>query len=245
MSESEDAVQRSDAYRTYMSSYYAKDPQAARTHQRKLAWLQHNYASHLPKINGARCLEIGPGKGELLQWLTERSIEVHAVDLSEEIVRYCNEILPGSTELVNDTAAYLERHTAEYDVVFMLHVLEHVQKQDVIPLLRAVRAALVPGGRLIVEVPNMGNPFIGLYSRYVDFTHEVGFTAESLEFVFSAAGFTNANARAAELPQDRPYRILQHMAERLIGFVYRITGLAIGVRTPRLISHSIFAVGVR
>ena len=232
-------------YSSYMSAYYARDPRAARTHERKLAWLQHNYSSYLVQGAAVHCLEIGPGKGELLEWLSARGMQVHAIDLSEEVVEHCNHVLPGSVELVTDSIEYLRSHVDKFDLIFMLHVLEHVRKQDVLPLLRAVRMALKPGGRLVVEVPNMAHPLIGVYMRYVDFTHEVGFTSESLEFVLVSSGFADVVTRPAEMPPDRWYRALQFGAMKIVALVHRIIGLAVGVRTPTVTSHSIYATGVR
>ena len=79
-----------------------------------------------------------------------------------------------------------QRHTT---CVVMLHVLEHVPKSETIRLLTAIRRSLAVGGRLLVEVPNMGDPLNGTYFRYGDFTHEVGFPEESLRYVLTQAGF--------------------------------------------------------
>jgi hypothetical protein len=47
---------------------------------------------------------------------------------------------------------------------------------------------LKPGGKVFIKTPNMENPF-NLRSRYMDFSHEVGFTEHSLYEVLSTAGF--------------------------------------------------------
>jgi len=71
----------------------------------------------------------------------------------------------------------------------MFHVIEHVAKRQAVPFLNAVRKALAPGGVLLLETPNMANPFLGLTFRYADFTHEVGYTETSIHYVLQAAGF--------------------------------------------------------
>ena len=48
----------------------------------------------------------------------------------------------------------LQEHVEEFDLILMLHVLEHVTKDETIAFLQAVRGALKPHGKLVVEVPN-------------------------------------------------------------------------------------------
>ena len=92
-------------------------------------------------------------------------------------------------EATADTEQFLASQPGAFDVITMLHVIEHVPKASVIPLLAAARTALTPHGRLLIEVPNMGDPLNGLFYRYDDFTHEVGFTETSLRYVLGKAGF--------------------------------------------------------
>ena len=52
-----------------------------------------------------------------------------------------------------------------------------------------MHACLKRGGFLYVKTPNMANPFVNTAGRYIDFTHEVGFTEKSLRQVIEAAGY--------------------------------------------------------
>jgi hypothetical protein len=69
----------------------------------------------------------------------------------------------------------------------------------------------------------MGDPFNGVYARYGDFTHEVGFTEESLRYVLLQAGFgeieflepLGATGRAARFAQ-RTARTTLHGLLRLL-----------------------------
>jgi len=225
----------------YLSSYFGTERHAERDEVRRIGGFVHNFADMLPE-RGAVCLEIGPGKGEILHWLVQRGYQVRGVDVSSEVVDFCNRSLPGCVEHASDTEEWLNSHPAEYDVVLMLHVLEHIPKRHVVSMLCAIRKALRPGGRLLIEVPNMGNPLVGLNMRYADWTHEVGFTVESLRYVVLAAGFPGVVVRPIELPPDRWYRFLQKAAQRMLALALRIVGLAVGVRSPSVIAHYICAV---
>jgi 2-polyprenyl-3-methyl-5-hydroxy-6-metoxy-1,4-benzoquinol methylase len=65
------------------------------------------------------------------------------------------------------------------DVIVAKAIVEHLAKADLIGLLDAMAGALRPNGMVLIEVPNMDWLLSG-HERYMDLTHEVGFTRESL-----------------------------------------------------------------
>ncbi len=163
--------------------------------------LRRTYARHFPEDRAAEMLEIGPGWGhllELLRWDLGYS-NLRAVDVSQEVVQFCNRCVPDSTIHVADTAGYLRQHPARFDRVFAFHVLEHVPKTEVVDLVRAIRTALRPGGKLVVEVPNMANLMTAGYLRYADLTHESGYSETSLRFLLESADLAEV-----ECFEDRP-----------------------------------------
>jgi SAM-dependent methyltransferase len=145
------------------------------------------------------------------------------VDISPEVVSVCNTILPGSTALVHDSATYLESRQEEFDFILMLHTLEHVPKEQVLPLLRAIRAALNPGGKLVVEVPNSEHPVVGARNRYADFTHTIGFTDLSLKFVLQNSGFSNVSVYGCKIPRKSLARTVQRAAQDTVEFFLGLT----------------------
>lgn len=191
--------------------------------------LQYRYVSHLPADRNAPILEIGPGFGEFLELLANLGYRnVRGVDLSPEVAAYCNQLMPGSVTVVEDTAAYLQAHRHQFSAVAMFHVIEHVPKLQAIPLLSAIREALTPGGALLLETPNMANPFLGLTFRYADFTHEVGYTETSIRYVLQAAGFRQISIFEAALPANHWARLAQRVGQQgmkgLIRLIYAIYG---------------------
>ena len=152
------------------------------------AWT--TYGQQLPENRSAPLLEIGPGGCELVELLTREQgyTNVAVVDREPEAIEHARALGVAAT-LSDDLVDHLETAPERYEAVLMLHVLEHIPKVSTIRVLEAVRTALRPDGSLFIEVPNMGDPFNGVYARYGDFTHEVGFTEESLEYVLRRAGF--------------------------------------------------------
>jgi 2-polyprenyl-3-methyl-5-hydroxy-6-metoxy-1,4-benzoquinol methylase len=226
--------------RAYMSIDYDHYLTAHLTHIAPPATLQRNalvvlkhHGKYLPPDKNAAILEIGPGYGALIDCLRTRCgyRDVSAVDVSSEVVAACNKIAPGSTTLAEDTAAFLRERREEFDLVLMLHVLEHVPKENVTPLLEAIRHALRKNGRLVVEVPNVLHPVTGPYHRYHDFTHTVGFTDQSLAFVLRNSGFQNVTIYGCRTPRTNPARLVQRTAQDALEF---FLGLVLGLYLPRL-----------
>ncbi|MFZ0315045.1 MAG: class I SAM-dependent methyltransferase [Candidatus Korobacteraceae bacterium] len=180
-----------------------------------------HHGKYFPADKDAAILEIGPGFGTLIEHLHQQCCyrNVNAVDVSPEVVAACNRILPGSTVLAEDTAAFLRQRPAAFDLVLMFHVLEHVPRDSVMPLLEALRASLKSNGKLIVEVPNIAHPVMGAYNRYHDFTHTIGFTDQSLGFVLRNAGFREVTVYGCRMPRKNPLRLLQRSAQDVVELV--------------------------
>lgn len=208
----------SGEYDQYLTSYYSQD-------MVRLGWnaatVFDHHGSHFPADKGASILEIGPGTGTLIGFLHHQCgyLNVRAVDISQEVVNACNSILPASTELVEDSAVYLENYKGEFGLILMLHTLEHIPKDQVLPLLKAIRAALQPGGKLVVEVPNSEHPVVGTRNRYADFTHTLGFTDLSLKFVLQNSGFSNVAVYGCKIPRKTPARLIQRTAQDAVEFL--------------------------
>lgn len=163
----------------------------------KLEQFEINYRRLFPSDPGAALLDIGIGKGEMLSCMKNWGYaNFNGIDISPSTVALCSSIgLP--CELVEDTASWLRGHKGAFDLITLLDVLEHVKKEDIIPLLKALKGALKQGGVLIVQVPNMQASDSQLH-RYNDFTHEAGFIENSLRQVLLVAGFSDISIAGFE-----------------------------------------------
>ncbi len=174
-----------EIYDKYLEhNFGTQEPHALKPH-----WFAHNYRALLPAERATPMLDVGPGLGEWLDCVKAWGYTaVTSIDLSPQVVTHCRS-RGHAVELVADTTGWLNAHAEQFGVITLLDVLEHVPRDKTVPLLTALGAALAPGGRLIVQVPNGQNPD-GLLYRYGDFTHTAGFTESSLTEVFRAAGFS-------------------------------------------------------
>ena len=55
---------------------------------------------------------------------------------------------------VPDIKTFSRENQSRFDMIIMSHVLEHIQKQDIVPALKSVKSMLSENGRLCVISPN-------------------------------------------------------------------------------------------
>jgi 2-polyprenyl-3-methyl-5-hydroxy-6-metoxy-1,4-benzoquinol methylase len=174
-------------YRRYTSTTVLPEGTDARA---LLAWSRGYFTAHvgplLPSDRAARIAEVGCGWGRYLTALADAGYaNVQGVDVSEEQVAYARDVLHLTNVVHGDAAGWLNAQPARFDCVLALDVFEHLQTDALVALTRAAHAALRPGGRLIVQVPNALAPLSPL--RYADVTHVRAFTPGSLAQLFRMA----------------------------------------------------------
>lgn len=170
--------------------------------QGKRQWFRKYVAKYyLPLINSSRkevkILEIGCGKGFLLEALSDRGFNnLFGVDLSPEDINQATELVPAAHIMCSSAIQYLDNNSENFDVIILKAMLEHNEKTHILPLLIKIKESLKSGGTVIIDVPNMDWLFAP-HERYMDFTHETGFTKESLQQLMS-----NVFSNVAIIPVD-------------------------------------------
>ena len=201
------------------------------------------YRRWLPEDRDAAILDFGCGGGEFLHFLGEQGYRrAQGIDFSAEQVRRCHERGLDAVEHVTDAAAWLDARKGQLSRIVMNDVLEHIPKTECIATLERLRRALAPGGQLLIKVPNCANVF-GLVARYLDFTHEVGFTESSLRQVLVTAGFSDVEVTGLPVPLKlRPKRLAYWTLNRLYVAVHRAVYVAaVGSDAPRILSKLLLA----
>jgi SAM-dependent methyltransferase len=109
------------------------------------------------------------------------------VDISEEQVQIARAQGTADVELA-DLRDVLRALEGTLDLVIARDILEHFPRQELFEILRLVRRALCPGGRILAQVPNGQGLFAGSII-HGDITHESAFTRSSALQLFGASGF--------------------------------------------------------
>jgi 2-polyprenyl-3-methyl-5-hydroxy-6-metoxy-1,4-benzoquinol methylase len=175
-----------EIFDNYIAGAYGERKQE----QFKFKLFEHNYKNYFPSDLNASLLDIGVGKGEMLTCMKDWGyVNYQGIDISPDTIDFCQSLGHPCLK-VEDVPQWLKKHEVRFDTIALLDVLEHVPKDSTVDLLKSIRASLVQNGTLLIQVPNMQAPDAQLH-RYHDFTHEVGYTENSLRQVLLAAGFNN------------------------------------------------------
>jgi len=138
-----------------------------------------------------RALDIGCGRGLVLEQLRARGWAVAGMDWNAENARAVAERLEIPVAAGPDGLDSLEAQS--FDAISMFHVLEH--EQQPLELLRRAHRLLKPRGRLLVGVPNLASTARRLFGRHwtgYDFArHRQVFSPQSLQSALRACGFRN------------------------------------------------------
>lgn len=147
---------------------------------------QADYADRLASASDV--LDIGCGRGELLELLRERGVQASGVDANPEMVEVC--ISRGLRVYHADGLAYLESvPDGSLDGVTALQVVEHLQPTHLVRLLETAFEKLRAGGTLVIETIN-ASCWVAFFESYIrDITHVRPLHPETLKFLVVAAGF--------------------------------------------------------
>ena len=116
---------------------------------------------------GDRVLEIGSGKGRLLQALRQRGVQALGVETNASMVQESRRLF-GDLPLQQIDGTRLPFDDGEFDVVLSFDVFEHIPDSDA--HLREVRRVLKPGGLYLLQTPNKWTNSVFETLRWRSFT---------------------------------------------------------------------------
>jgi len=112
----------------------------------------------LPADKKVKIFDVGCGGGYLLYALREEGyLNCCGIDSSKKQIDIAKEKMD-CVELA-DAFGYLPAHQKEFDVITLIDVAEHLNRDDLFKLLKMINMALRPGGILILHTLNGLSPF--------------------------------------------------------------------------------------
>lgn len=133
-------------------------------------------------------LDLGCGRGEWIELLSENNFNTLGVDLDEGMLDEAR--LCGLKVMQQDALAALAAcASSSCCVISAFHVVEHIEFDSLRKLVEDAHRALRPGGLLILETPNPANLVVSSNNFYIDPTHVRPIPLELLEFVVGYSGF--------------------------------------------------------
>jgi SAM-dependent methyltransferase len=152
---------------------------------------KHIYREHqpLPLHGQGRLLDVGCGAGKFLYAMHCAGWQVTGIDASAAAVDTVRRSL--GLRAFQGTLPHNELQDASLDLITMMHSLEHVHQP--LEVLRAAFRLLVPGGKLVVAVPNIDSlAFRWFGSKWYALDlprHLTHFTPRTLTLMVEDAGF--------------------------------------------------------
>ncbi|MBK5222923.1 MAG: class I SAM-dependent methyltransferase [Acidimicrobiia bacterium] len=150
-------------------------------------------------------LDVGCGRGELLQMLAQNDIEATGVDLDAGMV--AEAVASGMDAHHGDAIDFLRRQPEHsFGAIISTHVVEHLELDLLIELLELSATRLKPGGLFIAETPNPATLLVLGNSYILDPTHVWPLHPSLLTFLCERAGFRSVDllfgAEAADYQMD-------------------------------------------
>ena len=154
-------------------------------------YFEKNYGKILRSVpKNSRILEIGPGSASFAQYLLYKGYEnITVCEIADDNAESLKRFFEDRVKVVHkDVIDYLKTSSDTFDVIFAAQLIEHFTYDDFIRFLEHCYASLNSGGHIIFETINCANITHGLYLRYCDYTHRMGFTPRSLKHFLMAVG---------------------------------------------------------
>ncbi len=151
---------------------------------------------YLPLFAGKKSpvVDVGCGRGELLQLFKKHGIGAHGIDTNGDMVKLCKS--KGLDARQQDAFEHLGNvKDGALGGVTAIHLIEHLPTKRQIELVKLAFRKLAPGGVLAIETPNPQALSIFANSFYMDPTHQKPVHPLTLEFVMQKAGFENVRVQ--------------------------------------------------
>lgn len=214
-------------------------------------WKQDYIRKWLPEDKFAQILEIGCGLGYHLYALRNLGyVNLRGIDISPDMIEIaeCN---VSEVDFLNaDAFEFLQQHKEKYDLIIMFNILEHFTRDEAIEVTKLSFDSLKNNGLILIRTPNAANP-LSFHSLYIDITHEMCYTENSIRDLLGLAGFSKVDIVGIKtynaidkLPKkivkEILFRPMSWMSLNLIRLLYLSQGKFIKVVHP-----DILAIGIK
>lgn len=184
-------------YERYVSRFKAEGAAGIQplspNNRRWLRWRLLPLLASVPRAG--RILELGCGSGQLLGFLqAEGFTGCRGVDLCHEQVALAR--AGGIDAHQGDLFDELQNAAGQFDAILAIDVIEHISRDRMLEFGRLCRAALRPGGVLVVQTPN-GEGLHAGHVIYGDLTHRTIFNESSLRQFLRGLDFAEITVREA------------------------------------------------
>jgi len=176
---------------------------------------QQALARHFAGASGP-ILDLGCGRGTMLQILKARGIDCYGVDAFGPALEVCR---ARRLEVVDSDVFSHLRGLQEDSIggIFCSHLIEHLAPAEALTLLRESYRVIKPGGALVIVTPNPRDLRVLTDIFWLDLSHVRFYPAGLLGPILKEAGFSSA-----ESYEDKHTRYSGALHRRIAGFIRRV-----------------------
>jgi len=161
-------------------------------------------------------LDIGCGRGEWLELMTDNSVDAKGIDLDEGMLAPCRE-LGLNVELADALETLRSMPDSSLSIVTGFHIAEHLPFDILVQVVHEAKRVLKPAGLLILETPNPEDLCVGACNFYTDSTHIRPLPPTLLSFLPEYEGY--CRVKILRLQEDKSLRGIKD-----ISLFHAITG---------------------
>lgn len=237
-------------YAAYLSNGFRDAHNIKKEFELHRTYFKKNYLRFMPKDRNASVLDLGCGMGQFLYFCqSEGYHNFTGIDVSQENIEFIknNKFLKYTGKIYcSSIMDFLSDKESCFDVIVLNDVIEHLTKEEIFEVLDAVLRALKKSGTFFVKTPNMANPYVSTAGRYIDITHEVGFTEISMKQVLRAAGFRNIHVIGTDIYVLNPVvSCIAKAVSKIFGFFLYVLSALYGRTSIRIFEKDLLAVGCK
>jgi len=139
-------------------------------------------------------VDIGCGRGELLELFNQRGIRARGVDANEAMVEVCRS--RGLQAERADALGYLDRQPdGSIGGLIAIQVVEHMEPAYLMRFLETAYHKMKPGAPIVLETINAAC-WMAFFETYIrDLTHRRPLHPDTLKFLVQAAGFAHVDVQ--------------------------------------------------
>jgi len=144
--------------------------------------------------SASNVLDVGCGRGEMLELLRARGIQARGIDVNRAMVDICRE--NGLDVTLSDAVSYLDRQDeGSIGGLIALQVVEHFEPAYLLEFLELAHHTLRPGAPLVLETINPAC-WMAFFETYIrDLTHQRPLHPDTLRYLVQASGFTGVDVQ--------------------------------------------------
>ena len=160
-------------------------------------------------------IDIGCGRGELLEMLRDDGFQAIGVDSNDTQLEIARR---HGVAVVHGDASHYLRTLGDDSVLAVtgIHVVEHIPFTDLVRLMQEVSRVLKSGGVAIFETPNPRNLIVSGTTFHLDPTHVRPLPFEVMQVLLETVGFGEVIQRPLHPSDTLDYMVKQHNLDKRI-----------------------------